>query len=271
MKTKSQKVDSNPPLRETEWGFKEDTLPDWQVRFCVNYEYARESKEYRLGVEEIRSQKPPGRGQPFNLLEFRIMSKTCWVLSTFLARSVPEFPGTPWLEIKRNRRVELLAKIAITEHTPVAGLGFHDRGHPEDYFERIAKGKTLGCIDENASFVLEFNFREKDAFIKAGFASWLKSTRDALLALHHTRYSPYCPSKKRKGKIGNVSVYRQALKDLSLFRRRRADVPFSKSDPQNEKTIAKICRRARGLIGRFSDIGLRQQMGFVESLIEQPG
>ena len=65
---KSQKVDPKASLRETEWVFKKNIVPDWQVRFCVNYEYARESEESKLGVKGLREQKALRRGEPWDLM-----------------------------------------------------------------------------------------------------------------------------------------------------------------------------------------------------------
>ena len=198
------------------------------------------------------------------------MSKSCWVFSTFLARFVPEFPDTPWLDIPADRRAELLEQIAITENTELGGYGFLDRGHPENYFKAIKKKKAVGCIDENASFVLEFDFRKNDDFIRKGFSAWLKSTRARLLGLKNGKCSPYKADNPRRGKARNKSVYWQALKDLSMLRRRSEPGLILKSDTQNPKTVSKMCKRAERLIAVFTATGSMQKVGFVDSLLSPP-
>lgn len=264
---KMQKVDAAAPLSWEEWDFPRNKLPDWQVRFCVNYEYARESKEFRQKVDEIRARKPQPPGSPFNVACMEFSGPQCWVLNTVLARRVPEFPAAPWLELSEERRTQLLMEIGITEDTGGYAYGFIDRGHPDAYFEALGKD-TVGCIDEAASFVLEIDFKEQDAFISKGFLAWLKATRAALLALDNSKDSPYRATRTRKGKSQNISVYRLALKDLSLYRRQGAGLSPSESDTQDPKVAESMIKRAEMMIKHFSDWGSARELGFVESLLE---
>ena len=268
MKTTHTMVDSQICRIERGWEFPEYRLPDWEVRFCVNYEYARESQEFISRVNEIRARKPRQAGSPFDLLQMEHLSKDCWVLNTVLARRVPEFPKTPWLAIPEEHRACILEEIGITECTGGYGFGFVDRGHPDAYFMALGK-QSVGCINENASFVLEFNFREHDAFIIRGFSRWLAATRAALLAQHECKTSPYRAVKHRKGKRQNISIYRQALKDLSFLRRERDAATSVKGDPKEPKAVKAMIQRAEAVIACFSEWGTPQKLGYVESLIDR--
>src|SRR5436190_12599117 len=64
--------------------FDRSVLPDWEQRFCVNYEYARESCAF---VENFKN-KSPGTSY--------YKSAGVWVLLDFLQAYIPEFPTKSW-------------------------------------------------------------------------------------------------------------------------------------------------------------------------------
>lgn len=288
------KVNNAARSREAEWNFdhirerikntgitkvKPQKLPKdsphpWQVRFCVNYEYARESQIFTSAVKNLREKMRPAPGTPFNIfnMPFGMTKKNCWVLKSVLAFMVPEFPETPWLDIPMKRRIEILRPIDITESKPLLGYGFKDHGHPEACFKAVSRGDRFAWFDNQAAFLLEFDFKEGDDFILEGLKAWLKEVRAGLPGARRDPRSPYCPSKLRKGKARNLSVYWQALYDLSLYRRRVVGIDPKEIrawDAKDPKTEAAALDRARKLIALFDERADGQWLGFVEYLLEQ--
>ena len=133
-------------------------LPDWQCRFCANYEYARESAGFREAVSNARCQGTKGYHSGF-----------VWALRDFLATNVPEFPDVPWQRIKMIRRTELLSRIEITTEGRPAAI--RDFGTPEQYCSGVCSREIFGSLDDDASVVLHIDFSEHDAFLVREFAA----------------------------------------------------------------------------------------------------
>jgi hypothetical protein len=268
------KTQSNPSvalLRDSEWVFREDTVPEWQVRFCVNYEYGRENEEFTSAVARARGRARPRRDLSGRLsFSWSTMNREFWTLRLFLAQHVPEFPATPWQEIPLQRRAGILGPIGLTEHSRLEGHGFRDHGHPQAYCEAVAKGDKFTLAHEETSYVLEFDFTETNGFIEAGFSAWLKSTHAALLACDNRPDSPYRGRRSRRGKAGNISVYYHALRQLGTFRRIRAKHPSLKELCIGEKKEGELCRMVKKRISQFSKWDSIHGIGFVESLLEKP-
>lgn len=192
-----------PQLKETEFLFQAPKFetPDWQMRFFANYEYARESDQFKLRVESIRANQI-GRGYA---------SGECWRLLDFAAQFLPEFPNDPWLEIPINRRVELLAKILIREQAGDEKESVQYFGEPLKYAGDVLLGKMSDMAPLMHTFRIDF--REHRTRIIQSFERWLSSEIEKRSVK---------PTVNRRGRALNVSKWRDILNSLGSFRRERA-------------------------------------------------
>ena len=245
-------MDSANPKFEpdrAEWQFDNKALlPDWQCRFCANYEYARESPSF----QNIVTKRPEGLPS--------MASGPVWVLQDFLVKHVPEFPSTPWQKIDPERRRDLLARIEITKASRVSGI--RDFGSPENYFMELNSGKSFGCLDDDASVVMAIDFSEHDSFLVSDFARWLKSKRAELTAASRKDAAYYLPRKNRRGQGLNDRVWVVLLRRLGQYRKwahldKRPDAQIFKRPTKRQEAQRKEVER---LVERFG--GMRK-IGFV--------
>lgn len=199
----------HPSLEKSEWCFTDrTTLPDWQCRFCANYEYARENKAF---VRSVKSRPRPER---------QLHKGHVWVLQDFLAESMPEFPDTPWLKIPAERRSELLSTIGISA-TPSGLVGIRIWEGPDEYCQHVNEGRIIGCLDPDASFVIEVDFSEHPTLLMKQFAIWLRAKRKELTEKFPGHPSYYAASRVRKGQGSNVRVWSNYLNLLGYYRKNK--------------------------------------------------
>lgn len=239
---------SNPDQAELYFG---DTaiLPDWQCRFCANYEYARESAGFREAVSNARRQGTKG-----------YHSGSVWALRDFLARHVPEFPDVPWQRIKMIRRTKLLSRIEITAaDRPVA---IRDFGTPKQYISGVCSGEIFGSLDDDASVVLHIDYSEHDAFLVREFAIWLKARRRKLTSPDRQDAAYYQPRENRRGQGSNYRVWANQLSCLGQYRKLR-----NRTSHPPDQGIFKSSKRQRKLVKeverRIQKFGGMRKMGFV--------
>ncbi len=224
-------------------------LPDWQCRFCANYEYARESAGFREAVSNARCQGTKGYHSGF-----------VWALRDFLATNVPEFPDVPWQRIKMIRRTELLSRIEITTEGRPAAI--RDFGTPEQYCSGVCSREIFGSLDDDASVVLHIDFSEHDAFLVREFALWLKARRRELTSPDRQDAAYYQPRKNRRGQGRNYRVWTNHLGRLAQYRKLR-----NRSGQAADRAIFKNPKRERKLVTEvertIQTFGGMRKIGFV--------
>lgn len=205
-------------------------LPEWQYRFCANYEYARESETFRQQVLNARSERAKG----YN-------SGPVWSLRDFLAQQVPEFPDKPWQLIDSQRRIVILERIEITAAGNSSAI--RDFGTPQHCFSSMQSGKCSGPLDNDAAVVLSIDFSEHDSFIIKAFSRWLKARRRELTNPERPDANQYRPRKNRRGQALNHRIWAIHLDRLGHYRKGR-----SQSDPASDPTLFKSSMRERQLV-----------------------
>lgn len=235
-----EKVSSQNPMPK-----KRYALPSWQLRFCANYEFARESPLFVCRVREDRSDERIKRSAPPRL----------WRLREALTFDVPEFPEKSWQSISAVRRGKILELCGIDPTTgdPPA-LAYV--GEPQRFIgEILANDKDFPPIDQPLS-ILDINFRESDDAIIKAFACWLQCRRVAFASsIWGDEYNGTAINTHFT--IGTLH-FEQVLRGLDEY---RANKPIARDiSPAVDVRVPELLRRC---LWRFETEGLHYFPGLI--------